>query len=96
MKEEDTKLHDNDAAAHPPVRLKYEKYTRTPLSRASCVSLLFTSILRTLKCKIYFGGGGGGGTPMTGVLPVRPGGGGGGMPIIIPPIGKPPIPTPMC
>ena len=45
---------------------------------------------------IYFGGGGGGGTPMTGVLPVRPGGGGGGMPIIIPPIGKPPIPTPMC
>ena len=41
MKEEDTKLHDNDAAAHPPVRLKYEKYTRTPLSRASCVSLLF-------------------------------------------------------
>jgi hypothetical protein len=45
MKEEDTKLHDNDAAAHPPVRLKYEKYTRTPLSRASCVSLLFTSTI---------------------------------------------------
>jgi len=38
MKEEDRKLHDNDAAAHPPVRLKYEKYTRTPLTRLVCLS----------------------------------------------------------